>query len=165
MLYYSVFETRWGWVGVAGSERGLLRLILPQSTPEAVLKELASLFPLARQNESFFAELTYLLRLYFEGRRVEFPGQFDLSQATPFQRAVWEETCSIPYGETRSYSWVAERLGRPKAQRAVGQALKHNPLPILIPCHRVIGSDGSLVGFGGGLELKRRLLELEASKR
>ncbi len=80
---------------------------------------------------------------------------------TQFQKAVWRATAGIPYGETRSYAWVAKRIGNPRAVRAVGQALGANPVPIIIPCHRVIGSSGKLCGFAGGLALKQRLLELE----
>lgn len=93
---------------------------------------------------------------------------FDLALAlvgTPFQREVWSTLRSIPYGETVSYGELARQVGRPKAYRAVGAANGRNPIPIVIPCHRVIGSDGSLTGFGGGLAIKRRLLELEARYR
>lgn len=100
------------------------------------------------------------LEEYFAGRR----RRFDLVLApvgTPFQRRVWEALAAIPYGETRSYGEVARSLGRPEASRAVGAANGANPLPIVIPCHRVVGSNGSLTGFGGGLETKAALLELE----
>ncbi len=80
-------------------------------------------------------------------------------EATEYQRRVWSVVASIPCGETRSYSWVAERAGG--SPRAVGQALARNPFPLIIPCHRVVGKDGSLTGYAGGLELKRRLLEME----
>jgi len=103
------------------------------------------------------------LRIYFSGHRATFPDELDLSRATPFQREVWEITRLIPYGKTRSYSWVAEQVKKPKAARAVGQAMSRNPLPIIIPCHRVLNIDGKLGGFGGGLEMKRHLLDLEAS--
>ncbi|WP_214794562.1 MULTISPECIES: MGMT family protein [unclassified Exiguobacterium] len=83
---------------------------------------------------------------------------------TPFQQEVWDALLTIPYGETRTYKQIAEQIGRPKAVRAVGQALNRNPLPILFPCHRVIGSSGKLVGFAGGLSEKQRLLELEMKK-
>jgi len=88
----------------------------------------------------------------------------DLSKYTPFQRKVWEVVQTIPYGETRSYKWVAERIGNPRAVRAVGQALKRNPLPGIVPCHRVICSDGSLGGFSQGLKMKRELLRSEEKK-
>ncbi len=101
---------------------------------------------------------------YFEGKNVDFNAPLDLSGATPFQRKVWAATCLIPYGETRSYAWLANRIEKPGAFRAAGHALGQNPLPIIVPCHRVIGSDGGLCGFGGGLEMKKRLLELEGVK-
>ena len=84
-------------------------------------------------------------------------------QGTPFQRGVWRELCRIPYGERRTYGVLAERLGRPRAARAIGAACGANPTPILIPCHRVVAGDGSLCGFGGGVTIKQALLELEAA--
>jgi len=82
---------------------------------------------------------------------------------TPFRRGVWEALQQIPYGETRTYGEIAAAVGKPGAARAVGTANHHNPIPVVIPCHRVVGSGGRLCGFGGGLDLKRRLLELEAA--
>lgn len=100
---------------------------------------------------------------YFDGTRREF--ELDLLiRATPFQTRVLEYLQSIPYGETRSYRDVAVAIGQPKAVRAVGGANGSNPLPIIIPCHRVIGSDGTLTGFGGGIDTKRYLLDLERSR-
>ena len=110
-----------------------------------------------------FDSLMERLKAYFSGCRTSFPDKLDLSRATHFQREVWEITRLIPYGETRSYAWVAEQIKKPKAVRAVGQALARNPLPIIIPCHRVRASDGDLGGFSGGIEVKRYLLSLEAS--
>jgi methylated-DNA-[protein]-cysteine S-methyltransferase len=111
-----------------------------------------------------FDEAIGQLEAYFEGERRE----FDLPLApegTPFQREVWEMLRKIPYGETVSYGELARRLERPGSSRAVGAANGRNPIPIVIPCHRVVGADGSLTGFGGGLEVKRRLLALEARHR
>ncbi len=104
------------------------------------------------------------LREFFAGKR----RTFDLPlrpKGTPFQLSVWEQLRTIPYGETRSYADVARAIGREAAVRAVGAANGANPIPIVIPCHRVIGSNGSLTGFGGGIDVKRRLLELEAGYR
>lgn len=98
---------------------------------------------------------------YFQGRRTTFDLVLD-PIGTPFQREVWRALQAIPYGETRSYGQLARAIGRPAASRAVGAANGANPLPIVIPCHRVIGSAGSLTGFGGGLAIKRFLLDLEA---
>ena len=99
---------------------------------------------------------------YFAGTRTEFTVLLS-PVGTDFQRAVWRALQRIPYGETRTYGEIAEAVGRPGAARAVGTANHSNPIPIIIPCHRVVGSNGRLCGFGGGLDLKRRLLELEAS--
>src|ERR1039458_4714647 len=100
-------------------------------------------------------------RAYLAGELRDFDLTLDM-QGTEFQRRVWRELRNIPYGETRSYSFVATTIGAPKAVRAVGAANGRNPIPIVVPCHRVIGAGGSLVGYGGGLPLKRFLLDLEA---
>ncbi len=97
---------------------------------------------------------------YFAGKRTEFEVALDLA-GTEFQKSVWAELERIPFGVTRSYGEIAERIGNPKSVRAVGLANGSNPVSVIVPCHRVIGADGSLTGFGGGLELKRRLLVLE----
>ena len=110
------------------------------------------------------AELDAQLRLYFSGQLEA----FDLPLApkgTSFQQDVWNALTRIPYGETRSYADIAKNIGRPDAVRAVGAANGQNPIPIVIPCHRVIGMNGRLVGFGGGLETKKRLLLLESGQR
>jgi methylated-DNA-[protein]-cysteine S-methyltransferase len=101
------------------------------------------------------------LRAYFEGAAREFHLPLDML-GTDFQKRVWRELLAIPYGETRGYGQLAAALGAPKAVRAVGAANGANPIPIVVPCHRVIGAGGKLVGYGGGLALKRRLLELES---
>lgn len=103
------------------------------------------------------------LRAYFRGDLREFTVPVALS-GTRFQEQVWRGLLSIPYGERRSYGWLAEEIGRPTASRAVGAANGCNPVPIVVPCHRVIGADGSLVGYGGGLETKRWLLSHEAAQ-
>lgn len=100
------------------------------------------------------------LHEYFAKRRKVFTLPLHM-EGTPFQKQVWEALCTIPYGETRSYGQIAKQIGHPQAYRAVGMANNRNPLAIIVPCHRIIGSDGKLVGYGGGLEKKRFLLELE----
>ncbi|HTR44564.1 MAG TPA: methylated-DNA--[protein]-cysteine S-methyltransferase [Thermodesulfovibrionales bacterium] len=114
-------------------------------------------FRATRQSTLFRKELA----AYFDGRLKEFGQETEFLSGTAFERAVWLCLKGIPYGETRTYRWVAEKVGRPKAMRAVGQALAKNPLPIILPCHRVVESDGSLGGYSGGVEKKRRLLALE----
>ncbi|MFI1414315.1 methylated-DNA--[protein]-cysteine S-methyltransferase [Streptomyces sp. NPDC020707] len=107
-----------------------------------------------------FAEATEELRAYFAGELQDFSVRLHL-HGTPFQRSVWAELRRIPYGETRSYGQLADALGNPKASRAVGLANGKNPLGIIVPCHRVVGADGSLTGYGGGVERKRMLLDFE----
>ena len=162
-LEYIISNTDMGWVGILGSVKGLLRTTLPQRSAQAARQLLGDRVNYAIWSPGSFGGLIERLRIYFSGHRTTFPDELDLSGATPFQREVWEITRLIPYGETRSYTWVAERVKKPKWVRAVGQALARNPLPIIIPCHRVIASDGKLSGYSGGVEMKRHLLNLEAA--
>jgi methylated-DNA-[protein]-cysteine S-methyltransferase len=104
------------------------------------------------------------LEQYFAGRRTEFDLDVD-PDGTPFERRVWDEVRAIPYGQTATYADIARRIGRPRACRAVGRANGRNPLAVVVPCHRVIGSDGSLTGYAGGVEMKRTLLDLERGQR
>ena len=161
-LAFALFDTSLGWMGVVVSAYGLKRVILPQKSKETVLCQVMNCgCGVECQDIALFDDLPYRLMQYLAGGSVGFPDRLDLGETTRFQQMVWQLVRTIPYGETRSYGWVASRLGLPKAARAVGQALGRNPLPIIIPCHRVISSDGGLGGFGGGLELKEKLLRLE----
>jgi methylated-DNA-[protein]-cysteine S-methyltransferase len=114
------------------------------------------------RNPRKLADVVHELEEYFAGKRKRFDVQLG-AQGTDFQRVVWRALVAIPYGETVSYGELARRIGHPQASRAVGLANGANPLPIIVPCHRVIGSNGSLTGFGGGLDVKRKLLELEGA--
>jgi len=149
-------------MGLVSSPNGLRMVILPQKYKEAVLRQVMNYaFPAKEQVPALFGDLPQRLRRYLEGEPVDFPDKLDLVEATRFQQNVWQIVRTIPYGETRSYGWVANKLDSPKAARGVGQALTRNPLPIVIPCHRVISSNGSLGGFSGGVEIKEFLLHLE----
>ncbi|WP_312088699.1 methylated-DNA--[protein]-cysteine S-methyltransferase [Megamonas funiformis] len=114
------------------------------------------------QTTELLSMATIQLDEYFQGKRTIFSLPFKLT-GTPFQLAVWKELQNIPYGKTTSYKEIAQKINKPKACRAVGMANNKNPLPIIIPCHRVIGSNGKLIGYAGGLNLKNYLLELEKS--
>jgi O-6-methylguanine DNA methyltransferase len=111
----------------------------------------------------FIRALARQLQQFAAGKPVRWRVPLDLSAGTRFQQQVWRALTKIPRGETRSYGWVARKIGKPRASRAVGAACGANPIPVIVPCHRVIAGDGSLGGFGGGLPLKRRLLALECS--
>ena len=151
-------------MAAVASEYGLCKLTLPQPAPDKAMTLIADLLPKATASTSSFKDLTHRIERYFEGLETSFLDELDLRTSTTFQQEVWHQTQSIPYGETRSYGWIAEQLGRPKSGQAVGKALACNPMPIIIPCHRVVGSNrGALGGFSGGLEMKKRLLQLEIS--
>jgi methylated-DNA-[protein]-cysteine S-methyltransferase len=112
------------------------------------------------QDQEALQEAIRQLNEYFDGHRTNFDLPLDL-YGTPFQRMVWDQLLLIPYGETRSYKDIAFAIKSPKSVRAVGGANHHNPVPIIIPCHRVVGTNGALVGYGGGLSIKEALLDLE----
>ncbi|HUV75557.1 MAG TPA: methylated-DNA--[protein]-cysteine S-methyltransferase [Dehalococcoidales bacterium] len=160
-LNYIIFDTDMGWVGVLASTAGLLSTTLPHPSTQEVNRLFGDSISHARWSPHLFQDLMERLRVYFSGHQANFPEKLDLSGATDFQREVWEAARLIPYGETRRYRWVAEQIKKPKALRAVGQALGRNPLPVIVPCHRVLASNGQLGGFTGGIEMKRRLLHLE----
>jgi methylated-DNA-[protein]-cysteine S-methyltransferase len=109
------------------------------------------------------APLSFIKELqeYFEKGRDEFTQKIEFVSGTEFDRMVWLALKDVPYGETRTYKWLAEKIGKPNASRAVGQSLSRNPLPIILPCHRIIESDGSIGGYSAGVNIKRRLLEME----
>lgn len=154
MIYWHEIASPVGPLLIAGNGETLTRIHF-QAGPRACRPDphwIADAAPLSAAEEQIEA--------YFAGTR----RTFDLALAlagTPFQRTVWQALREIPYGETCAYGALARRIGSPKGARAVGLANGSNPLPIVVPCHRVIGADGSLTGFGGGTEIKRQLLELE----
>jgi methylated-DNA-[protein]-cysteine S-methyltransferase len=112
-----------------------------------------------------FAAATEQLEQYFAGERSEFALALEPRGGSPFERSVWERIAAIPYGQTDSYGAIARAIGHPEQARAVGAATGRNPLAIVIPCHRVVGSDGSLTGYAGGIPMKQALLELESGVR
>lgn len=162
--FYTIFETKWGWMGISYTEVGLLALTLPKkSAEEAVLALERESRRGLKPGGAYRERLQEKFEAYFSGRVVCFDEPLDLSRATPFQREVWKVLQAIPYGQRRSYQEVAQAIGRPTATRAVGRAVGSNPLPIIIPCHRVIRQNGSLGGFSAGLGWKRRLLAIEGT--
>jgi methylated-DNA-[protein]-cysteine S-methyltransferase len=162
LLKYTIVDVTVGWISIVGSEAGLRRISIHDSLDDAT-RDISTNFPEATESPRGFNDMAGRLKQYASGARVTFNDKLDLTKASPFQQAVWEATHTIPYGETRSYEWIANQLGKPKAARAVGQALNHNPFSIIVPCHRVIGKSGGLTGFSCGLYMKRWLLALEDS--
>jgi methylated-DNA-[protein]-cysteine S-methyltransferase len=160
-LRFTSFKTDSGWVGMLVSPAGIVKLTLPQATEQAALAELELGQDAARVSFERFDEAVSRIRDYFRGKPVDFGDKLDLSAGTEFQKKVWSSCRCIPYGQTRSYGWIAGQIGKPGASRAVGNALGKNPIPIIIPCHRVLAADGGIGGFSGGLKVKKQLLKLE----
>jgi methylated-DNA-[protein]-cysteine S-methyltransferase len=156
-MNYAYLETSIGRLLIAGDEHSVRRIEFPnkEAKPEAGWAE---------SEKGAVGEAVKQLREYFAGRRAEFDLPLEPA-GTPFQLTVWKALSDIPYGETISYGELAKRVGNPNASRAVGAANGKNPLPIVVPCHRVIGANGKLTGFGGGLPTKEALLALEKSGR
>jgi methylated-DNA-[protein]-cysteine S-methyltransferase len=160
---YDLADSPVGQLLVAASERGLCRISFDPE-PERELEELARAFGTrVLRSARGVDEARRELDEYFEGRRRGFDLAVDLTPVPAFQRDVLEELVRVPYGNVETYGGLARRIGRPRAARAVGGALNRNPIPIVVPCHRIVGSSGSLVGYGGGLERKRALLGLEGA--
>ena len=138
-MRFALRETSWGWIGALAVSQGLQKIVLPLPSREQVMVDLGH-----EHGEEDAALVPFLDRIgrYLDGERVPLDDPWDGSVGTAFQNAVWRAAQEIPWGETRSYSQVAETIGRPGASRAVGRALGANPLPILIPCHRVLAADG-----------------------
>jgi len=157
-IYYSKYDSLAGPLIIAVSAKGLVALEFDRGKfPRARSKDIA--WELSEnKTKPYKRELTE----YFAGKRRDFSFPLDL-RGTPFQLNCWRALLKIPYGETRTYADIARSVGQPQAFRAVGMANNRNPIAIVVPCHRVIASDGTLCGYGGGLDVKRKLLELEGA--
>ena len=153
--YYTYVDTPVGTLLLAGSREHGLRYVSFQRGKGAKVPESQW-----QRSDAPLRDAIRQLREYFRGKRTSFDLKLN-PKGTPFQLEVWRALAEIPYGTTRSYAQIARRVGRPLAVRAVGLANGRNPLPIVVPCHRVIGSGGQLVGYGGGLPIKQALLQLE----
>jgi methylated-DNA-[protein]-cysteine S-methyltransferase len=147
-----------GTLRLVASDKGLAGVWFERSRPERVRPR----GDVENARHPVLVEAERQLREYFAGRRRAFDLKLDFV-GTPFQRTVWKALLTIPFGQTRSYGQIARQVGRPSASRAVGAANGRNPVSIIAPCHRVLGSTGALTGFGGGLDVKERLLRLEGS--
>lgn len=169
MAYYGLMDTAFGSMLVAVEGETLIALkfhVDEGRMPAAVEdlhRELHGAFTLER-NEKKIRPIATRLAGYLAGERDEVDVSFDVSWVKGFRRDVLLECARIPRGEVATYGDLARRVGRPNAYRAVGNTMRTNPIPIVIPCHRVVGSNGSLTGFGGGLDMKQRLLALEGAR-
>ena len=155
-LQYRTMDSPVGQLTLAGVDGRLMHLRMVDQTYEPSRDGW-------EPDDAAFPDAVEQLERYFAGDLTEFELELDLL-GTSFQRKVWQALLTIPYGETRSYGEIARQIGAPGAFRAVGLANGHNPIGIIVPCHRVIGSNGSLTGYGGGIDRKRALLELEKER-
>ncbi|WP_029109866.1 methylated-DNA--[protein]-cysteine S-methyltransferase [Mycobacterium sp. URHD0025] len=155
-LHYRTMDSPVGLLTLAGRDGRLMHLRMVDQTYEPSREGWEN-------DDTAFADAVDQLSAYFAGERTDFDLELDMV-GTQFQRRVWQALQTIPYGQTCSYGEIARQIGSPGASRAVGLANGHNPIGIIVPCHRVIGANGSLTGYGGGLDRKRALLELERSR-
>jgi methylated-DNA-[protein]-cysteine S-methyltransferase len=158
VLLYATVDSPVGELLLVGDERALRGLYMQEGRTASAVR------PRWTRADEAFRDVRMQLGEYFEGDRASFDVPLEL-EGTPFQRRVWRALGEIPYGETISYGALARRIGRPESSRAVGAANGRNPISLIVPCHRVIGSDGGLTGYGGGIERKRFLLNLESRTR
>ena len=160
-----IFRTPWGWMGVSETTKGINAVVLPKTSRQAVLSELRlpSAELLKGRTSQRLREAQAQLTGYLAGTRRSFELSLDLSRGTSFQQKVWRTLRGISYGRLRSYQWVAVRVGGRQYARAVGNAVGANPMPIVVPCHRIVSQDTSLGGFSDGLPTKRKLLTLEGT--
>ena len=159
-MYQAMMPSPLGMLTLVASAAGLVAVLWPDDDPRRVPLEPCTV----QAGHPILIDAARQLDAYFAGDRAPFDLPLD-PRGTPFQRSVWAALATIPYGETRSYAAIAHQIGRPTASRAVGAANGRNPLSIVIPCHRVVGSAGALTGFAGGMAAKDHLLRLEQGRR
>jgi len=162
-LTFHLCETELGWVGLLISPHGLRGTTLPRDSRDEALREVVELGATGPARDADLADLPERICALASGRYDNLAVHVDWNMGRSFRREVLEETLRIPSGQTRTYGWLAERVGRPRAARAVGRVMATNPLPLVVPCHRVVGSNGSLTGYGGGLRMKEELLKAEGA--
>lgn len=162
---YTTLPSPIGELLLAATDAGVVRIVFEGGSWDSALEELQRKVGPVTENAAPLAPIITQLNEYFAGKRKEFTIDVDLQLAKGFRREALNHLCTIPYGKTESYAEVAEAAGSPRAMRAVGSACANNPIPLIIPCHRVVRSDGSLGGYGGGLNIKEDLLDMERGVR
>ena len=159
-LYYTSFNSPIGKIHLAATEKGLCEVGISEREKRFVksLQKTYKIKPV--KDDAAFKELVKLLKRYFNGERIKIDIPFDF-QGTDFEKKVWKALLKIPYGKTKTYGEIAREIGLPNGARAVGNACGKNPIPIIIPCHRVVASNGGLGGYTGGIGIKKKLLKIE----
>ncbi len=165
MKEHCVFQTAWGWSGIVVQDELLIATELPVRARKRIANRIASNHPDSVENDGLMPRVVEHIRGYFDGKPVTFDVPLDLTSQSDFRRRVLQACARIPRGQMASYADLARAAGSPKAARAVGAAMANNPIPLIVPCHRVIRSDGQLGGFSSpdGLKQKKEMLELEGA--
>ncbi len=159
---FFLFETDLGWGGIAGCDGRISRVLLPREDKADVIADLVQNSPCEPvESKQDFSGIAAGIQSYFAGVRVDFECEIAPAHAGAFDLDVWNAARSIGYGEVQTYGWIADKIGKPGAARAVGGALGRNPIPVIVPCHRVVRADGGLGGFNSGINWKIRLLAME----
>jgi methylated-DNA-[protein]-cysteine S-methyltransferase len=164
MMAFNIYSTQWGTGAVVYNRIGLTGVLFPYRDERMLEEKLHERYERVRLDETIGAKVCSTLELYFSGERVQFNERTDLSCRSQFDKTVYDKLKAIPYGETITYGTLAELCGSPHAARAVGNAMRKNSTPIVIPCHRVLKSDGGIGGWSGKPGWKERLLAIEGSK-
>lgn len=162
MFYYNIFYTKSGYASFVSNGKAIVRFFLPVNKNNEMVNIVKKSFPESKEiNTIFFKDLREMIKSYFKGIPVSFKIPIEFQGVSDFVKQVLNVTYLIPYGEVRTYKWISEKIGREDLSRAVGVALSKNPIPVIVPCHRVIQSDGELGGYSYGLKWKIKLLRLE----
>lgn len=165
VIKYAIFSTEWGYFGLAGSDSALLRTQLPAPDRQKIKAQLTKNLPEPEYDENLFPSLQKQITAYYQGCNVNFDPSIPLypDTLTPFARRVLTACRAVPFGQTVSYGQLAKKIRRPAAARAIGRVMARNPLPLIVPCHRVTAAAGKIGGFSapGGVPLKKRMLKLE----
>ncbi len=161
--YYAIFKTSLGWCGIIYGKYGLIKIYLPGMKKEKLKKNIHSYNKSIVEHTGRIQILVRHICSYFKGKNVRLNLPVDMKTMTEFEKKVYKQAMKVPFGKVKSYKWLAEKAGVPNGARAVGNALSKNPVPLIIPCHRVIKSDGRLGGFSapGGILIKRKMLSIE----
>ena len=164
---FDIFHTVFGWIGLVAGNKGVIRICLPEQTREEALKQCEPEILLAVKDSQHLSGIVESIQSYCAGHTVDLVKiPVDFRTSPDFFLRAWKACRTIPRGETRSYKWLATSAGNINGARAAGQAMARNKLPLLVPCHRVVASDGNLHGFGGaGVKLKYNLLEMEKNNQ
>ncbi|MCX8109987.1 MAG: methylated-DNA--[protein]-cysteine S-methyltransferase [Syntrophorhabdaceae bacterium] len=164
VIKYAIFDSSLGNILFVSRDNALIRLQISHDDPSSIKNKFIIEEPGGIESVKPFLNIAKQLDQYIKGEKVDFSIDVDLSGLPEFTQKILKEVKKIPYGETRTYGWIAKKIGYKNAGRAVGQALKSNPIPIIIPCHRVIRGDGTIGGFSLGIKIKERLLSIEGIK-